>query len=161
MGKGKFIIAVILLLLMGFLALYYYYPRKVSFELAKEINKPTDDFDNSQFMGYHYVKDADELVYLWVDFYGYLSSWQKEKKGYDAIFVNNLVKKLDFENYDYLITYQKQLKGLRHSPYLTYREDGLKYEKKIPLIPIWESESTNKIYLYRIKSNNKYRSPGP
>ena len=102
MGKEKINIAVILLLLMGLLALYYYYPRKVSFELEKEINKPSADFDNSQFMGYHYVKDADELVYLWGDFYGYLSSWQKEKKGYDAIFVNNLVKQLDFEKYDYL-----------------------------------------------------------
>ena len=157
--KGKVIIVATLCL--GLSALYFFCPRKVSFELAIEMTRSNDDFDNSQFMSYHYVRSADELVYLWVDFYGYLSARQKEKKGYDTVFVSNLVKQLDFECYDYLITYQKQLKGLCHSPYLTKRKDGLNYDKKTPLIPTWNNEITDKIYIYRIKKNDKYRPPGP
>lgn len=36
--------------------IYYYYPRKVSFELAKEILKPHKEFDNSQFIGFEYAE---------------------------------------------------------------------------------------------------------
>ena len=157
--KGKVIIATTLFL--GLSALYFFCPRKVSFELAIEMTRSNDDFDNSQFMSYHYVRSADELVYLWVDFYGYLSARQKDKKGYDSLFVSTFAKSLDFEKYDYLLAFRRQFKALHHSPYLTKTEDLLYHDKRIPLIPTWDSEITDQIYIYRIKKNRRFRAPGP
>ena len=95
------------------------------------------------------------MIYYYEEFPEYY------RKGYDTIFVTNLAKELDFDRYDYIITYQKQLKELRYSPYLTKTEDGLYHDKRTPLIPTWDSVQTDKVYIYRIKKNEKYRSPGP
>jgi len=146
------------LLVVGLYDLYYYYPREVSFELAKEILKPHRKFDNSQFVGFEYVDSKDRLIYWLVEHYKH---FYPKEQGYDSIFVENIGKELDFNKFDYIITYQKQLKMLRHSPYLTRKEDGLYFNKKTPLIPTWDSVITDKVYIYRIKKNNKYRSPGP
>ena len=81
--------------------------------------------------------------------------------GYDSIFVQNLAKEFDFKKHDYIITYQKQLKALRHSPHLAKTEDDLYFDKKTPLIPTFDTVLTDKVYIYRIKKNNKYRSFGP
>ena len=145
-------------LIVGLGVLYYYYPRNVSFELAKEILKPHKEFDNSQFIGFEYVDCKDRLVYWLVEHYKLFYS---EEQLYDSAFAENLSKELDFKRFDYIITYQKQLLALKHSPYLTKTEDGLYFDKKTPLIPTWDSVITDKIYLYRIKKNNKYRSFGP
>jgi hypothetical protein len=50
---------------------------------------------------------------------------------------------------------------LQHSPYLTKTADGLYFDKRTPLIPSWDSVITDKVYIYRIKKNNKFRAPGP
>jgi hypothetical protein len=82
--------------------------------------------------------------------------------GYDSLYVENLSKDLDFINSDYLITYQRKLSKLHHSPYLTILKDGLyDYDKRIPLIPTWDKEVTDSLYIYRIKKNNRFRAPGP
>ena len=145
-------------LIVGLCILFYYYPRHVSFELAKEILKPNKEFDNSQFIGFEYVVSKDRLVYWLVE---HPKQFYPEGQVYDSNFVDNLGNGLDFQKFDYIITYQKQLKELRHSPYLTKAKDDLYFDKKTPLIPTWDSVITNKVYLYRIKKNNKYRSPGP
>ena len=145
-------------LIVGLCILFYYYPRHVSFELAKEILKPSKEFDNSQFIGFEYVDSKDRLVYWLVEHYKH---FYPDGQLYDSNFVDNLGNELDFRKFDYIITYQKQLKELRHSPYLTKAKDDLYFDKKTPLIPTWDSVITNKVYLYRIKKNNKYRSPGP
>ena len=144
---------------VGTYCFYYYYPRKVSFELAKEIDKPYSEFSRIDYVGFDYIVNVERFfVYM---IYHYEEFPQYYRKGYDTIFVTNLAKELDFDRYDYLITYQKQLKELRYSPYLTKTEDGLCHDKQIPLIPTWDSVQTDKVYIYRIKKNEKYRSPGP
>ena len=35
------------------------------------------------------------------------------------------------------------------------------YDKKTPLIPTWDKEVTDSLYVYRIKKNNRFRAPGP
>jgi hypothetical protein len=147
--------------IVGLCILYYYYPRKVAFELTKEINKPYLDFDRSYYIGFDYVKDKERLIFYMINYYKKSSCVKAGLKGYDSIFVENLGKELDFKRYDYIITYQKQLKELRHSPYLTKTEDGLYHDKRTPLIPTWDSVITDNVYIYRIKKNNKYRAPGP
>ena len=143
---------------VGLYILYYYYPRKVSFELAKEILKPHKEFDNSQFIGFEYADSKYRLIYWLVKHY---EPFYPKEQRYDSLFVENLAKELDFDRYDYIITYQKQLKELRYSPYLTKTEDGLYHDKRTPLIPTWDSVQTDKVYIYRIKKNNKFRAFGP
>ena len=151
-----FIVAVVFV--VGLRVVYYYYPRKVSFELAKEIEKPHKDFDNSQFIGFEYADSKDRLMYWLTEHY---KLFYPQEQIYDSIFVENLAKELDFDGYDYLIAYQKKLKELRYSPYLTKTEDGLYHDKRTPLIPTWDSVITDKVYIYRIKKNNKFRALGP
>ncbi len=156
--KIKFIILIIIFISVGTYCFYYYYPRKVSFELAKEILKPHKEFDNSQFIGFEYADSKYRLIYWLVKHY---EPFYPKEQRYDSLFVENLAKELDFDRYDYIITYQKQLKKLKYSPYLTKTEDGLCHDKQIPLIPTWDGVITDKVYIYRIKKNEKYRSPGP
>ena len=147
--KGKVIIVATLCL--GLSALYFYCPRKVSFELATEITKPSEEFS---MPFYYYVSGADELFYP-------MGSRRKDKKGYDSLFVSTFAKSLDFEKYDYLLAFRRQFKALHHSPYLTKTEDLLYHDKRIPLIPTWDNEITDQIYIYRIKKNRRFRAPGP
>jgi len=150
----------IIVFIVGLCVLYYYYPRKVSFELTKEIQKPNKEFDQSSFIGFDYADSEEMLMYWLVEWYKGFPD-REYLHSYDLTFVQNLAKELDFERYDYIITYQKQLKALRHSPHLTKTEDGLYFDKKTPLIPTFDTVITDKIYIYRIKKNNKYRSFGP
>ena len=159
MRKIKLIILIIIFISVGTYCFYYYYPRKVSFELAKEIEKPYPEFDRTFYVGFDYVVNVERFfVYM---IYHYEEFPKYYRKGYDTIFVTNLAKELDFDRYDYIITYQKQLKELRYSPYLTKTEDGLYHDKRTPLIPTWDSVQTDKVYIYRIKKNNKFRAFGP
>ena len=153
------IIVATVVFVVGLCVVYYYYPRKVSFELAKEIDKPYPEFDRTFYVGFDYVVNV-ERFFVYMN-YHYEEFPQYYRKGYDTIFVTNLAKELDFDRYDYIITYQKQLKELRYSPYLTKTEDGLYHDKRTPLIPTWDGVITDKVYIYRIKKNEKYRSPGP
>jgi len=152
------IIGIIILIFIWFYCFYYYYPRKVSFELYTEIPKPTEYFDNSQWLTYDYVQNEERLVYHLIDYYKQRCPPQQ---GYDSIFAHNLSKTFDYENYDYIITYQKRLKALIYSPYLAKKEDLLKELKKKPLIPTFDTVITDKVYIYRIEKNNEYRPPGP
>ncbi|MDX9799105.1 MAG: hypothetical protein RBT05_09645 [Bacteroidales bacterium] len=159
--KSRILIILAVFISVGIYCLYYYYPRRIDFEFVKEIEKPNKEYDNSQFIGFDYIKDADRLMFFMVDYYKKASCIRDSLGGYDSLFVQNLSNELNFDKYDYIITYHKQLKELRHSPYLTKKRDGLYFEKQIPLIPNFDTLITDKLYIYRIKKNNKYRAPGP
>jgi hypothetical protein len=163
--KSKMLIILISVLLVsiGLYCVYYYVPRVVSFEFVKEIPKPYQEFDNSQFIGFDYVKNEERLMF-WL-FEKYKDEWkpygQAQMQGYDSSFVENLSEELNFDKYDYLITYHKKLNKLTYSPYLTKTKDDLYFDKKTPLIPTFDSVITDKLYIYQIKKNTKYRAPGP
>ncbi len=161
--KTKWIILIILAVLVsvGTYCLYYYCPRKIAFDFVKEIEKPNKEYDKSKFIGFNYIKDADWLMFYMVDYYKKESCIRNGLIVYDSLFVQNLSKELNFDKYDYIITYQKQLKELQHSPYLTKKRDGLYFEKQVPLIPTFDTVITDKLYIYRIKKNNEYRAPRP
>ena len=160
-NKWRILIILAVFISVGIYCLYYYYPRRIDFEFVKEIEKPNVEYDSSQFIGFDYINDANRLMFFMVDYYKKASCIRDSLGGYDSLFVQNLSKELHFDKYDYIITYHKQLKELRHSPYLTKKRDGLYFEKQIPLIPAFDTLMTDKLYIYRIKKNNKYRAPGP
>lgn len=147
MKKKMLYIVTTAVFVVGLCILYYYYPRKVSFELAKEIEKPYSEFNRIDYVGFDYIEDAERFKFFMVYYYNKASCIKAELKGYSLIFVENLSKELNFDRYDYIITYQKKLKELRHSPYLTKTEDGLYHVKRTPLIPTWDSVQTDKVYI--------------
>ena len=152
---------IIVLIFVGLYCFHYYYPQKVSFELFREIPKPTESFDNSYWLTYSYIQNEEELMFSLVNYYKILPS-EIKKEGYDSIFVKKLSEMLDYKHYDYIISYQKQLKALTYSPYLAKKKDKLgDCEEKKPLIPTFDTVITDKVYIYRIEKNNEYRPPGP
>ena len=126
------------IIVIAILCYRYYYSKTVHvpFEFVKEIPKPREDFDRSQWLTYHYVRNEERLMYFLVDWYKTTYPPEKQKKGYDSVFVQHLGKELNFDKYDHIITYQKQLKDLAYSPYLAKTEDGLGYLKESLLSPL-------------------------
>lgn len=162
--KNTVIRLVIILSVVSFFPLgylYYYYPRTVKYELAFEINKPDSTFDRSYFIGFDYVENKDWLMYYLIESLNKSSSPNHLLKGYDNVFLEDLASKMDFDRYDFIVTYQKRLVKLQHSPYLTREKDGLYFDDLTPLIPTWDTEKTDKNYIYRIKKNKRFRAPGP
>ena len=152
-------IIILILIFVGIYCIHYYYPRKVSFNLAKEIDKPNERFDYSRQFSYYYAENEKRLIYFLTDYYKHRDPPQQ---GYDSVFAYNVSKNLDYEHYDYIIICQKQLKALTYSPYLAKKEDWIgDCEKKKPLIPTYDTVITDKVYIYQIEKNNIYRSPGP
>lgn len=148
---------------------YYYIPRIVPFKMVIKIQKPNKTFNRRCFVGFDYVNNEERLYYKLVDYYKKPSCIKSSLVGYDSLFVSNIIDSFDFEEYDYLIAYQKKLIDLKYSPYLTRTNDGLyHYRKEIPLIPSWDTTSigvTDSIFIYKIKKPckicRKYRSLGP
>ena len=158
----KILYCVVLIVVSGIVAVtYYYYPRTVSFELAKEIPLPNETFDRRDYIGFQYVENEFWLFFYLVDYYETRPNVNPKLKGYDRAFVQQLAEDFDFENYDYLITYQKTLSRLQYSPYLTKEKDDLYFDKRTPLIPTWNKAETDKVYIYRIKKNDHFRAFGP
>lgn len=147
------------IVLTGAFLLYYFIPRNVPFVLEKEMEKPSKEFDYHYCMGF-YEADCKERLMFWLTKKMKESSYS-HGKAYDSTFVDSIAKDFDFEKYDYLITYQKKLLKLQHSPHLTNTGDDLYFDKRIPLFPMWDTTYTDSIYIYRINSKRKYRSFGP
>ena len=156
------IVILVTILSVIFGALWYYHPRKVSFELILRIPKPNATFDRSDWLSYDYIANEDQLFFFMVDWYDKFSPNDSlYMSGYETSCIKNLKKQLDFTKYDYIITYQKQLISLNYSPRLTKRKDGLYFDKRIPLIPTFDNVFTNKVYIYQIKKSRRFRAPGP
>ena len=161
------IVLIIMALAIPFLGIYmgkywYYHPRNITFELAMELPIPNESFDYSDWLSYNYVSDEDQLMYWMVIWYNQRPKNNRfYKAGYDSCYVECISKQLNFKKYDYIIVYQKRLNSLDHSPNLTKQRDGLYYDNRIPLIPTFDTLVTDKVYIYQIKKNKKYRAPGP
>lgn len=140
---------------------WYYHPRIVEYELTTEISKPSPNFDRSHEMSFDYIHNEERLMFFMVKYYEKLSCMRANLAGYDSLYALKISKQLNYEKYDYLIVYQKKLQSLRYSPYLTKTKDDLCFDKRIPLIPTFDTFTTDKVYIYQIKKNNKFRAPGP
>lgn len=90
--------------------LYYYHSRNVVFDLVLDIQKPYESFDYSFYKGCDYIASDRELMHRLVYWLG-----ENKFQNYDSVYVEQLNKKLDFEKYDYVITYHKELLELNHS----------------------------------------------
>ena len=140
------------------IACYHYHERVLPCNLVFSIEKPCKEFDNTQFTGIKYCDSRERFKFFMGEYW--------EKRGiccYDSIVIDELCNKLDFVNYDYIITYHKQLKHLKYSPHLSHTKDLISKDedKRTPLIPVFNSANRDSLYIYRILNNDKFRSPGP
>jgi hypothetical protein len=152
----SFIFLMLLVITAG-CCFYYYYPRKVSFKFVVEIPKPDERFDNSEWLSYDYIRNENELMFFLVDYYKKESCIKNGLIGYDSAFIQNFGKTLNFDKYDYAITFHKQLKALTYSPYLANNFDDCGFMEEKPLFPTFDTVITDKVYIYQIKKNKKYR----
>jgi len=158
-NKWRILIILVVFVSVGAYFLYYYHTRRIAFTFVKEIPIPNENYDNSRWFSYHYIQNEERLMYCLIDYYKHRNPPQQ---GYDSTFAHNVGNAFDYEHYDYIMVYQKQLKDLTYSPYLAKKYDYIgNCEAKKPLIPTFDTVITDKVYIYRIKKNNKYRAPGP
>ena len=163
---NKNIVVITLIVVLGMLfsicLFWYFYVRHVKFDLVKVLDPPKHGIGgNADFRGFELVENENDLLFWLCE--QFKKSYYRDKGviGYDIGYVKLLSKELDYDNFSYLITYSKEVIDLQHSPYLTRHEDGLYFDKRIPLFPKFNSNSTNKIYIYKIKKDGKYRCFGP
>ena len=87
-----FIVAVVFV--VGLCVVYYYYPRKVSFELAKEIDKPYSEFSRIDYVGFDYIENAERFEFFMVYYYNKASCIKAELKDMILFLLQILPKSL-------------------------------------------------------------------
>lgn len=164
MNKNTIFITVLIILgiSISIFLFWYYHVRHVKFELEKVLAPPEHGVGgNADFMGFELVENENDLLFWLCE--QFKKSYYRDNGviGYDMEYAKKLSKELDYENYNYIITYNKEILDLQHSPYLTRHEDGLYFDERTPLFPTFYTKRTDKVYIYKIKNDCKYRCFGP
>ena len=136
---------------------YYYHERSLSYEYVMGIPK----FRNCHTRGIDYVENEDRLFFYLVSFYNKPCCKKADLNGYDSLYVSQLLKQFDFGNYDYIISYLKKISQLKYSPSLSDKYDDLYFDNRIPLIAVYEKETYDSLFIYKIKKNKEFRAPRP
>ena len=102
-----------------------------------------------------------ECTFVWLIFTENNRVKKAGLTGYEDKYISVLSNKMDFTNYDYVISYMKKIKILKHSPYLTNKHDNLYFDKRIPLIAEYQKGEFDSVFIYKIRKNGKFRAPGP
>jgi hypothetical protein len=145
-----FIIGGIFIILLFSYFINYYYKRKIYFYLYKVIELPYEEFDEYNSKYFHILDSQSSMCHYLIDM-----------QGYDSLYVFDLMKQLNFEVNDYIISYNKELVELSYSPYLSRSKDGCGYLKDIPLIPLYNDFKTDSVFIYRTSKLHGYRVPCP
>ena len=158
----RYIIIAIFVLSILLWCIYYFVPRHVIFEHVKTINQPIRYYDRTEETNFNYISNKNDLWWWFRDWYSTDPLFiEKGIIGYDSLFIAQLSEELDYCNYDYIITYQRELKELKHSPYMSHDDAAYYFDKRTPLIPVFKEKHTTKVYIYKIKKSGDFRSTGP
>ena len=146
----------VLLSLFWIIACYFYYysHRYVEFEKVAELYDMEFRWRSSYRA--EYVCDKDELMYILVENREryYKPDASTNDVPYDTDMVLSLAQSMDFEKYDYIITYNRELEKLVYAPYLSDCMEDLMWQEKISLIPLYQGV-TDYVYIYRIKKMDR------
>ncbi len=79
-----------------------------------------------------------------------------DKHGYEKTIMSNILKNMDLDNYDYVVTENANIERLFYDPNFT---DDLMYAKEKPLqVKFSDSKKPNQIFLYKLFApKQKYR----
>ena len=149
-----YIISASLLLVITCYLCNYYTTQTLSFEYVSRIPK----FDNCHPKGIDYIRNKEMMRYWLVDYYKKPSCIRNGLVGCDSIVVSNLITTLNFGEYDYVVSYLRRISKLKYSPYLKEISEDCLHYSQMPLIPEYERDTIDSIYIYRIKKNNIFRS---
>lgn len=143
--RNSIIIISVFLFIITLFVGYYFYPRKVKFELVQKIQ----------------IKQRDHslIILREKDVFERFTKENLNSRELNEDLTNFL--KLDFVKNDYLLTFNKELKSLKHSPYLSRKYDLCSYLDAKPVIPCYGDTTDKCLYIYKIKVKNKYRSICP
>ena len=147
---GGFILSV---LWLAICYVYYFYHRSVEFEevaqlydieFRKRINEQPKYISCREDLFWELVERRDER---------YSSHAESDDIPYDYNLVESLAESMDFNKYDYIITYNRELGEIVYAPYLS---DFIEVsDVKTPLIPLLKGRGSDNIYIYRIKKMDK------
>lgn len=139
-------------------AYYVYDTHKnyVSYELVIEIPLPNEDF-NPIFVGFNLV-DSPQKLHFWL--FDDAQHRKIEDAGLSDEDYSKLVQILDFDQYDYIITYHRKIDNL----YWTRKERKelqIECDVKTPLEVELQEPYSGQMYIYRIFPKGQYiSSPG-
>jgi hypothetical protein len=142
MAKKQYMLIVAGILLISVLIFgYYFYPRKVEFKLVEKIN----------------LAKADHPLII-VSERKVLDKFLIEIFGTEAL---TDYSSLDFNKFDYMVSFNRKILNLRYSPYLSKKNDLCPYLKEKPVIPEYSNDIDDSIYIYVINRKNRYRGICP
>lgn len=129
---------------------YYFYHRNIKFE---EVNRLYDiEFRLRMFQSPTFISTPNKLFEVLID-------WRDKAYGYDSTvvvpynseLVESLADSMDFDKYDYIISYNRELGEIIYAPYLSDCIYDLIGGEKTFLIPLFKGNVTDFIYIYRIR----------
>ncbi len=112
---------------------------EVNYELLKSYKRgDTIDNQNNQNTSYWIVYDEEQFEIV------------SDKFGYENSTMSNMLKIMELDNFDYLISENMQIERLFYDPNI---KDGLMYTEEKPLqIEYSDSLTSNQIFLYKLYS---------
>jgi len=78
---------------------------------------------------------------------------------YDIIYNDSLIELLDFNQYDYVVTFQKKIIDIEYDEKYAKKNDHCKYIKNLKPIKVQYSDDmfVNQLFIYKIYEKEKYR----
>lgn len=150
--KRKHVLAIIATGILISIAAYYcnyYWERSIPFDYVTGVPLVEG-----------YYPHGDRLVQTKEEMYEVFCS-DEITAHYDSAFLSQYIEAIDYEKYDYIISYMGRITAMSYSPYLSDTEDGMPSVPKIPIISRYKKQKVDSLYIYRIQTSDKFRVPGP
>ena len=151
-----FIVLFPILIIIG-MFYWYFYPRKIVPKFVYSLHIPNESYNLYNCLSFEIIKDRKSLFLYMLD----SVSFSLPPTGFNINEILTLDSILNYDDYLYVIIWNKELIELHYSPFLTNHRDGLYYNKKTPLFPITSIEMTDSVYIYSIPKTNQFRTAGP
>ena len=150
--KRKHVLAIMVTGILIAVAAYYcnyYWERSEPFEFVCGI--PGGEGCHPQ--GIDYVRDKEQMLHFLTE---------EGERGVDqSASILKYVDTLNYERYDYILSYMRKIESLNYSPYLSDLHDCAPSLPQTPIVPTYYGQQYDSIYIYRVQANDKFRHPAP
>jgi hypothetical protein len=138
----KKIILGVLLLSLGIA--YFIYPRKIRVDFVKEYDLKENPWRQSALL----LTESESVIAI----------AKEPRENLSKVDIKSFMINLDFANYNYLISFGREIKSLRTSPYISNFVDEAS-NKGIPFAIDYKTEGiAPKVYVYRL-GKKPFRRP--
>ena len=150
--KRKHVLAIMVTGILIAVAAYYcnyYWERSEPFEFVCGI--PGGEGCRPQ--GIDYVRDQEQMLHFLTE--------EGERGVDESASILKYVDTLNYERYDYILSYMRKIESLNYSPYLSDLHDCAPSLPQTPIVPTYYGQQYDSIYIYRVQANDKFRHPAP